>query len=404
MKTLHTLTAVLLLTGVGDPGVALGQEQPTKQVVVDGLRSPWSMAFLSDDRALVTEKYGELLRVDLRTGATIPVQGLPGDLIRAPAEGVPGDNSGLFDVLLHPRFDENRLLYLSYASRRDDGRALKVVRATLDGDGLHDLLTILIATPYTQGEYYHYGGGLAFGEDRKLYITTGERVFRESDEPPIPIAQDLRDLRGKVLRLNDDGSVPEDNPQFGEDPASGLYAIGIRAAQGLTRHPLDGTLWFSEHGSRQGDEINRLVAGANYGWPVRTDGAYRDRDYAPPALAERAFVAPAWSFPQTVAPTGLAFYYGMDFPGWRGDLLVPGLSRGSLWRLKMENGRAIDAVALFPEDRVRARKVALSPGGTLYLLTDLLFTVSEAGALEYTGVPNGQLIRIVPRALADRPQ
>ncbi|MEO0424981.1 MAG: PQQ-dependent sugar dehydrogenase [Pseudomonadota bacterium] len=372
---------------------------PTKEVVVDGLASPWSIAFLNDRQALVTEKQGDLLRVDLERGTTAPITGLPSDRVREAAEGTPGDNSGLFDVVLHPNFADNRLLYLSYAARKGDTRGLKVVRAKLGAAGLADERAILEATPFTPNEYHHYGGGLAFGPDGKLYITVGERVFRESDEPPLPVAQDLTDLRGKVLRLNDDGSAPQDNPDFGADAVPGLYAVGLRAAQGITRHPRTGALWFSEHGSRQGDEINLLVRGANYGWPIRTAGGYRDRDYAPPPLGDeegRTFTAPAWSFPATVAPTGLSFYYGRDFPQWTGDLLVPGLSRGSLWRLRLDGARIVGATALFPEDRVRARKVAVSPGGTLYLLTDTLFTVSAEGAMQYAGAPDGQLIRIVP--------
>ncbi|MEM9386045.1 MAG: PQQ-dependent sugar dehydrogenase [Pseudomonadota bacterium] len=398
MKELLAVACAAWTVAVATQAGAAQPSEPTKEVVIDGLASPWSIAFLSESQALVTEKQGDLLRVDLEAGKATRVPGVPADRIRETVEGTPGDNSGLFDVVLHPNFAENRWLYLSYAARKGDTRGLKVVRGELSSGGLTDVRTIAKVSPYTANEYHHYGGGLAFGADGKLYITAGERVFRESDEPPVPIAQDVTDLRGKVLRLNDDGSVPEDNPDFGVEGAPGLYALGLRAAQGIARHPRTGALWFSEHGSRQGDEINVLARGANYGWPVRTAGTYRDRDYVPPAINSDGltFTAPAWSFVQTVAPTGLSFYFGRDFPEWTGDLLVPGLSRGSLWRLHVDGTRVVSATALFAEDRVRARKVAVSPGGTLYLLTDTVFTVSDDGALQYTGAPDGQLIRIVP--------
>ncbi|MEO1473263.1 MAG: PQQ-dependent sugar dehydrogenase, partial [Pseudomonadota bacterium] len=210
-------------------------------------------------------------------------------------------------------------------------------------------------------------------------------------------AQDVTDRRGKIYRINPDGSIPDDNPDFGDDAVPGLFALGIRAAQGLTLHPETGELWFSEHGSRQGDEINRLIAGGNYGWPIITAGGYRDDDFVPPEPGDVVFETPVWSWLQTVAPTGLVFYAGDEFPEWEGDLFVSGLSRGSFWRLDFKGDRIVSVEELFVDNRVRSRDVAVAPDGALYMLTDTLLRPTTDGGLDYTETPGGQLLRIVSR-------
>jgi glucose/arabinose dehydrogenase len=272
-------------------------------------------------------------------------------------------------VLLHPNFDDNRWVYVSYAAKKKGKTTTKVIRAKLENNALIEVQTILEAAPYTRA-YFHYGGGMTFGLDGKLYITIGERLFKEIDEPALPIAQDVQDKRGKIYRLNEDGSIPDDNPDFGEEAVPGLYALGIRAAQGITRNPLTGDIWFSEHGTHQGDEINLLKAGANYGWPIKTTGKYRSADYKAPVMEGVDFAPPQWYWQHTVAPTGLTFYTGEEFPQWKNSLIVPGLSKGSLWRFSIE-GRTIKGTEeLFIDDRVRSRKVIQSPDGKLFMLTD----------------------------------
>lgn len=366
----------------------------SRTVVVDGLKSPWSIAFIGETKALITEKEGGLVLADLGSGEVTMITGLPDDLVDDIRSKVRFDNGGLFDVVLHPQFPEEPWVYLSYAAKSDVGRTTKVIRAKLSGEALSDHETLLVAEPYTDNEYFHYGGGMTFGADGKLYVTVGERLYNEIDAPDLPIAQDISDRRGKIYRLNPDGSEPEDNPDFGPEAPPGMYALGIRAAQGITSHPGTGEIWFSEHGSRQGDEINRLEAGANYGWPVVTTGGYRDDRYQPPNLSDRTFTDPIWFWRQTVAPTGLVFYDGSEFPEWRSDLFVSGLSRGSLWRFNFEDGTIKSVEELFVDDRVRSRQVAVSPSGTLYMLTDTLLSPGEDGGLEYTGEPGGQLLRI----------
>ncbi|WP_350284224.1 PQQ-dependent sugar dehydrogenase [uncultured Croceitalea sp.] len=343
---------------------------PEKEVVFSGLNKPWSIAFLSEKEVLVTEKNGGLLRINLESKARKVIKGFPMDLTDSIGAVHFGDNSGMYEVITHPDFNTNYWIYVSYTSKKlGVGRTTKFIRAKLEADSLTQVQDILIATPYTKDDF-HFGGGMVFGTDRKLYLTVGERLFWERDEPQLPIAQNVSDPRGKIFRFNDDGSIPEDNPDFGKDAVPGLYAIGLRNSQGIAVQPETNVLWFTEHGTIQGDEINRLESGANYGWPASTTGRLRSKDYEPPKISQDELTAPTWFWPHTVAPTGLCFYTGDEFPHWKNNLIVPGLSRGSLWRFQIEGVTIKSAEELFIDDRVRSRKVRQSPDGKLYMLTD----------------------------------
>ncbi len=355
--------------------------KPRKEMVMDGLNRPWSIAFIAEDEVLVSEKDGDLVKLNLATKRKTRVEGFPADMENQ-FTGF-GDNTGKFDVVLDPSFPGNHYIYIAYAAKKDTLRTTKIIRAVLDSNSLQQVTTLFVAEPYTQ-ERFHYGGGLVFGKDGKLYFTIGERLFSEKDQPAIPIAQNLQDKRGKIYRINPDGTIPADNPDFGEKSVPGLYAAGIRAAQGLTVNPFNGSIWFTEHGTHQGDEINVLQPKANYGWPVKTTGKYRYTAYAPEPVAGRTYTDPAWYWLQTVAPTGLHFYSGSEFAAWNRHLLVGGLSRGSLWRMVVEGETITAAEELFTDDRVRVRKVTQSPAGLLYILTDEV---------------NGKLIRIKNGAL-----
>ncbi len=350
--------------------------KPEKETILEGLKRPWSIAFLTEDEVLISEKEGDLVRVNLSKKERIKIQGFPTDL--EDSLGGFGDNTGKFEVLLDPDFKNNKYVYLSYAAKSSKGRTTKIIKAILENDALKDIKTLFVAEPYTS-ERFHYGGGMTFGADGKFYFTIGERIFTEKDEPVIPIAQNLEDKRGKIYRINSDGTIPKDNPDFGNKATPGLYAVGIRAAQGLTVNPISKKIWFSEHGTNQGDEINVLKAQANYGWPMKTTGKYRFAEFSPKPIDGNVYTDPVWSWLHTVAPTGLHFYKGTEFTLWNNDLLVGGLSRGSLWRIKIEGDTVKSAEELFVDDRIRIRKVAQSPSGRLFILTDEV---------------NGKLIRI----------
>jgi aldose sugar dehydrogenase len=350
--------------------------QLQKEIITEGLKRPWSIAFMSEDEMLISEKEGDLVKYNLLKKEKTIIKGFPADL--EDSLGGFGDNTGKFEVLLDPDFKNNKYIYLSYAAKSAKGRTTKIIRAVLENETLQQIKVLFVAEPYTF-ERVHYGGGMIFGKDGKLYFTIGERIFTEKDEPALPIAQNIEDKRGKIYRINPDGTIPTDNPDFGDKAIPGLYATGIRAAQGLTLETNTNKIWFSEHGTHQGDEINVLKAAANYGWPMKTTGKYRFEEFAPKPIPGNSYTEPVWSWLQTVAPTGLHFYSGNEFAAWNRNLLVGGLSKGSLWRLVIEGETIKSAEELFTNDRLRIRKVAQSPGGKLYILSDEL---------------NGKLIRI----------
>lgn len=371
-----------------DKGVAdsFVPSQPVKDIVLDGLKRPWGMAFISENVALVTEKDGDLLRINLASKERHIIQGIPTD--RADSivtdagdasslhypfgiqEGLKATfNAGLLDVVLDPDFENNSRLFLSYVAEAPEGTTTRVISARLENDQLLDIKQILLALPFSDGSF-HYGGGMTIGADGKLYIAVGDRLFSEALQPALPYAQDLADHRGMFYRFNLDGSVPADNPVLGREAVSGAYAHGIRNVQGLSVSPVSGEIWFSEHGTLQGDELNVLKAGANYGWPLETSGKYRAPNYAPPVLENVELTAPKWFWQHTVAPTGLTFYTGEEFPEWKNDLLVSGLSRGNLWRFRIENETIRSTEELFVDDRHRARNIVQGPAGKLYVLTD----------------------------------
>ncbi len=361
--------------------------RPEKEVIMSGLKKPWSMAFISEDLALLAEKDGDLLLVNLKEKTNEKVTGLPTDVGRAVLidlseypKGIYPDaadgnttsyNAGWFEVLLDPNYSKNKMIYLSYAAMQPDKKAaLKVIRGVLDGNKLTNVQTIFEAGPYMHG-LFHFGGGMTFGTDSMLYIATGERNFFEYMNPEIPIAQDVKDARGKIIRIHPDGTIPQDNPDFGRDAVAGLYATGIRATQGLFSDKETGEIWFTDHGTMQGDEFNKLIAGANYGWPNKTSGKFRTKDYVPAELNNITFTAPIHYWDQTIAPTGLLKYTGREFMQWKGDYIIPGLSKGNLWRLSVDQNDTVTSIEeLFPYDHVRLRKAVQSPRGYLYILTD----------------------------------
>ena len=329
-------------------------------VVARALNHPYSIAFLPGGTALVTEKNAGQLRI-IRDNVLDPrpVGGLP--------EVVANDFGGLLDLALHPRFEDTRLLYFSYNKPlADGGSAVAVGRGRWDGRDLSGVEDIYVAEPGTSA-----GSRIAFGADAHLYVTLSG---------PFGMAPQQADtVRGKVLRLTEDGGIPADNPfidKAGYKPE--IYSLGHRSPSGLAIQPVTGEMWELEMGPNGGDEINILKPGANYGWPLVSTG----RDYAGPWQAEdfnnvSGMEDPVVYWMPSISVSGMAFYYGDRFPDWHNNLFVGGLRTGEipgtglLQRIHLnENLQEIRRENLLVNLRQRIRDVKVSPDGHLYVLTD----------------------------------
>jgi glucose/arabinose dehydrogenase len=278
--------------------------------VVRGLANPWSIAFLPNGDMLVTERAGRLRVVRNGSLDPQPIGGVPQVL----AQG----QGGLLEVAIHPRFAENRFVYLTYSKTGDGGlNTTALARGRLDGNTLADVKDIFVADAWSMGPI-HFGSRLAWGRDGTLFMTVGERNDRNR-------AQDTTHHAGKVLRLRDDGTVPPDNPYVGRQGfRPEIYSYGHRNMQGLTVHPETGQLWETEHGPQGGDELNIIQPGKNYGWPVATYG----REYTGgfiSAPAREGIEAPVTVWVPSIALSGMVFYTGDRFPQWKGNLFVGGL-------------------------------------------------------------------------------
>ena len=327
----------------------------TVETFASGLEHPWAVAVLPDSRLLVTERPGRLRLVGRDGRLSQPLAGVP----RVYAQG----QGGLLDVALDPGFAQNRTIYLSYAEPADNGTAgTAVARALLTDTGLQDLRVIYRQEPKVTGGG-HFGSRVVFAPDGRIFVTQGDRFNYRNQ------AQDLSSLLGKVVHLNPDGSIPQDNPFVGRSGARPeIWSYGHRNMQGAAIEPGTGRLWTIEHGAAGGDELNHPEPGKNYGWPVITYG----RDYNGMRIGEGAvkdgMEQPVFYWDPVIAPSGITFYTGDRFPGWKGDLLISSLGREALVRIKLRDG----AVAL--EERyamgARIRDVQQGNDGLLYLATD----------------------------------
>ncbi len=353
------LTMLVATVGCAEAGKRQVSEQATFEVVTvaRGLDHPWSLAFLPDGALLVTERPGRLRLIEpdgrLRPA---PVAGIPAVVARG--------QGGLLEVALHPRFAENRWVYLSYAGAGAGGVNTEVARARFDGERLSDLRVIFRAQPKTGGAN-HYGGRLLFDRAGYLFITLGER-YNYRDQ-----AQSVANHLGTIVRLHDDGRVPADNTFVGHSGARPeIYSYGHRNVQGITLRPGTNTVWAHEHGPRGGDEVNILKPGANYGWPAITYGI----DYSGAIISDKT-AAPGMEQPvvywvPSIAPSGMAFYDGERFPQWRGDLFVGALAGQHLRRLELQGDTVVGQESLLSDFDARIRDVRAGPDGYLYLLTD----------------------------------
>ena len=329
------------------------------EVVAEGLARPWGMTFLPDGDALVTERAGRLQRIDLDTGEMTPISGVP--------EVFHSNQAGLLDVALHPEFEANGWVYLTFAAAQGGNAATAVGRGQLDGDALNDFETLFVAEPYLSGGR-HMGSRIVFDEDGYLFVTTGDRGERDE-------AQNTENTIGATLRLADDGSIPDDNPFVGDgDVADAIYSYGHRNAQGMAIEPATGRLWQVEHGPSGGDEINLIQGGGNHGWPIATYGV----EYSggapigdlPHERDDTVNPVYHWEPRDSFAPSGLAFYDGDIFPAWRGDLFVGSLVTRRLLRFTVDGDELARAEVLFDARNERVRDVRSGPDGYLYVIFD----------------------------------
>jgi glucose/arabinose dehydrogenase len=325
------------------------------ETVAEKLEHPWGMAFLPDGRMLVTERPGRLRIVSADGTKSPPVEGVP----RVFAYG----QGGLLDVALDPGYATNNLIYLSYAEPGAGGGGTAVARARLERNRLVDLTVIFRQAP-KRNATKHFGSRLVFARDGTLFITTGDRDSRDQ-------AQNLAVHLGKLIRINSDGSVPDDNPFIGKgDAQPEIWSYGHRNMQGAALHPETGEIWTIEHGARGGDELNIPQAGKNYGWPVITFG----KDYSGASIGEGTakpgMEQPVYYWDPSIAPSGMAFYGGDEFPQWRGNLFVGALGYELLVRLELDGAKVTHEERMLEDLGERIRDVRQGPDGLIYLLTD----------------------------------
>jgi glucose/arabinose dehydrogenase len=325
-------------------------------VLIEGLDHPWGLAFLADGRMLVTERSGRLRLIDNGRLDPDPIRGLPA--VSSYGQG------GLLDVIPHPDFERNRLVYLSYAAAGAGGFGTEVARGRLIEHRLEDVEVIFRALPKFDGGR-HFGSRLVFGNDGLLYISLGDRGHR-------PNGQDLSTHPGSIIRVRDDGSVPEDNPFVAEPGARPeIFTYGNRNVQGMTIQPGTGRIWAHEHGPQGGDEVNVITSGTNYGWPSITYGRnYGIGTKIGEGTQKTGIAQPALQWTPSIAPSGMTFYHGNRFPKWNGDLFVGSLKFEYIARLELDGERVVHQEKLIEGALGRIRDLRQGPDGFIYILSD----------------------------------
>lgn len=357
-KLLLTAALALPATLVAEtyPKIISTQTGPVKlSVVASNLSVPWGIALLPDGSALLTERPGRLLQLDLGSGKTTPVAGVP--KVLASGQG------GLLDVQTHPQYKSNQRLYLCYSTTDGDTNTTALGMGTLVEGALKDFKQIFAARPAFD-TVHHFGCRIQFARDGKLFLTVGDRHQRD-------LAQLLDNHMGKLLRLNEDGTPAKDNPFAGRAGAlAEIFSYGHRNPQGLAIHPQTGLPWLNEHGPRGGDEINQPQPGRNYGWPVITFG----REYYGPKIGEGTAKAgmeqPVHQWTPSIGPSGLVVYSGKAFPKWRGDFFSGAMALTHLSRITITNGVVSNEERLLEDLKLRVRDVEQDGDGNLLLLTD----------------------------------
>jgi glucose/arabinose dehydrogenase len=358
---------LILLASVFAGGAAVAQDlaptfesekQKFKVVsLAQGLEYPWGLAFLPNGDMLVTEREGRLNLLRAKTYKREEISGVPKVLAKG--------QGGLLDVMVHPDFAKNRVIFLSYAAKDEKGAAgTEVLRAELNGTKLENGKVIFRAEPKIKSGNNHFGSRLLWGPDKKLYITLGERNVKKE-------AQNPSNHLGSIIRINEDGSVPKDNPYVGKEGyRPEIFTYGNRNVQGIALRPGTKQIWAHEHGPKGGDEVNILKAGANYGWPAVTYGV----DYTGFKISDKTegegFEPPVIYWKPSIAPSGMSFYTGNKFPKWKNNIFVGALVKTHLRRLEMKGDEIVHQEALLEDMGERIRDVRTGPDGYIYVLTD----------------------------------
>ena len=379
----RTVVGCAVLVGVFAGSPVVGQEVLRSALhdvrvvtVADDLEVPWSLAWLPGGDMLVTERPGRLRIV--RNGALLPdsVLGVP----EVFAEG----QGGLFEVLPHPNFTDNKLLYLSFARPKGEGSTTTVIRGRFENDRLADIEDVFEAQSQGRG---HYGGRLAWHPDGYLFVSVGERMARAAGDLTAHPAQDLSNHHGVTVRLFEDGRVPDDNPFVGQDGVlPEIWSYGHRNPQGLVVHPDTGELWLDEHGPQGGDELNRVQPGLNYGWPVIGYGVnYGSGTAIHSGTRGEDLESPVHFWVPSIATSGLMIYTGDRFPQWQGNFFVGGLAGQQLARLtpSVDRPGRVEQEETLAHGIGRVRDVRQGPDGYIYL------------AIEQRGAP-GRVVRLEP--------
>ncbi|MGI9249957.1 MAG: PQQ-dependent sugar dehydrogenase [Pseudohongiellaceae bacterium] len=371
-RAIRFLTTLTILPTLGLAVFASAQDKHESMlhdfevsVIAEGLNTPWGMNWLPNGDLLVTERPGRLRVV--RNGM----------LQAAAVEGVPAvhavNQGGLFDVLPHPEFASNRLLYLSFAAPMGNNSNTTVVRGRFENDRLSDVETIFQAD--TQGRDGHYGARMVFDNDGYLFLTIGDRQAAPRGDLPTHPAQDLSNHNGVLIRLHDDGRVPRDNPFVDERGAMPeVWSYGHRNGQGLALHPITGDLWENEHGPQGGDELNLIRPGANYGWPVIGYGVnYGVGLPIHNSQSLDGMEQPEHYWVPSIAVSGLMIYDGELFPGWHGDAFIGGLRGQQVARIDLdEDGKQVVMEETLLNGIGRVRDIRQGPDDAIYVATENL--------------------------------
>jgi glucose/arabinose dehydrogenase len=366
-----SISRIVLLLLFIMPAAAQAQERPSHRFesehgafiaesVASGLSQPVAIEFLPDGRAFVLQRdLGEISLIDFGSGELVSIANMP--------KMLKFDDSGLHDIELHPDYERNGWIYISYSEGEEEYSTVVFDRIRIKEDSVSERERIFSADAFSENSY-HYGGRIQFSESY-LFLTVGDRQHRDK-------VQNRSNHAGSIVRLHDDGRVPEDNPFVGvEDkrnpPRPELWTLGHRNPQGLYVHPVSGDLWENEHGPRGGDELNLIKKGGNYGWPEISFGfEYDGGPIGKGITSKEEMEQPAWVYVPSIAPSDLVIYQGAAFPAWKGSFLIGSLAFAHLNRLVLRDGIVVVEERLASGPLGRIRSIAVDAGGYIYLGSD----------------------------------